>query len=240
MAFADVIERNVRTHQNWSLLGQQAAFSTVLPSSYMNSSIMAMPMFPTYLGRLSNYNKRERLLQELKSHMSLKISGSKLALNLDYLQTLANSIAKPMLVGDIESTADFLNEYYLRKEDIDNIMELVTWGKDKDPMFKVESKHKAALTRKMNKEGDMLPYAYGAGPSKKRVGKVEDDLGEIGDVDGEAESFGEEEEEDTIENDAMIKKVARKAKATKEKPVKEKPVKEKAPTKARAAKGKKN
>ncbi|KAI1290017.1 Replication factor C subunit 1 [Halotydeus destructor] len=227
MAFSDVIEKRIRTSMNWSLLPLQAAYSTVMPSVYMNSSFMAMPMFPTYLGKLSNYNKRDRLLQDLKVHMNLKISGSKLALNLDYLEPLRDSIVNPLVKGDVDGAAELLNEYYLRKEDIESIMELVTYKGDKDPMTKVDSKTKAALTRKMNKEGEKLPYAYGDAGKKVKVSSVDDGMAGM---EEEAAAEDENEDDDDPTKDAMVKKVEPKKTKAKKEP------KEEAPKKPRATK----
>lgn len=215
MAFSDVIERNIRSTNNWSMLGLQAYYSTVMPSYYTSAHLNVMPMFPSILGRMSNYNKRDRLLQELKTHMNLKISGSKSALNLDYLQPLCERIARPMANGDVDGAADVLNNYHLRKEDIDIIMELAQFKGDKDPLAKVDSKTKAALTRKMNKEGEMLPYAYGTGGAKKAKGaKAEDDLSVLNEDEEDAAPATDDEKKDPddIDEDGMIKKVARKAK----------------------------
>lgn len=239
MAFGEVIDKNIRTSNNWSLLAIEAAFSTVMPSHYMNSSLMAMPLFPSYLGKLSNYNKRDRLLQELKVHMNLRVSGSKSALNLDYLEALRDAISRPMQKGDVAETVEVMNHYCLRKEDIESIMELSTFKGQVDPMTKVDAKTKAALTRTMNKEGELLPYAYGAGAAKKGRAKGADELpDELGSED-ESGALSEEEGEDgeeknAIEQDAMIKKVAHKPKAA---PKKRKATEEKA--KAKEVKGKK-
>lgn len=216
MAFSDVIEKRIRSTNNWSLLGLQAAYSTVMPSHYMKSSFMAMPAFPSYLGRLSNYNKRDRLLQELKFHMNLRVSGSKCALNLDYLEPLRDAIVKPLQDGQMERTVELLNHYCLRKEDIDNIMELATFRGQTDPMSKINPKVKATLTRTMNKDGELLPYAYGVAAKKNRGAKPEDnELGE----DEEAVASDEDKDDEDVEKDAMIKvkKSKPKAKTSKKK-----------------------
>lgn len=215
MAVSDVIERHIRTTNNWSLLGLQAAYSTVMPSYYMSAWANTLPTFPSYLGRLSNYNKRDRLMQELKAHVSLKISGNKTSLALDYMGPLCGRITRPLADGDVDGASAVLNNYYLRKEDMESILELAVFKGDKNPLEKVDSKTKAALTRNMNKHGEMLPYSYGTDGSKKRGAKGADELelneeGEI--IENDA---SDEDDKDDIEKDAMIKKVEKKGKRTK-------------------------
>lgn len=62
ISFGDIIEKNIRTGNNWSQLPVQAAFSVGIPAPVMQSSLHAMPLFPAFIGRLSNFGKRDRLL----------------------------------------------------------------------------------------------------------------------------------------------------------------------------------
>ena len=59
----------------------------------------------------------------------------------------------------VEHVLDFLKEYNLSKEDMDNIFELTQWPSNPDPLKNVDSKTKAALTRSYNKSNIMTPYA---------------------------------------------------------------------------------
>lgn len=160
------------------------------------------------MGKLSTTNKRNRLLQELKMHMNLKVSGSKTALNLDYLEPLRDAIIEPLVsngTGGVPTSIEKLENYCLRREDIESIIELTLWSNQKDPMSRVESKVKAALTRAYNKEGFCLPYSLGTVTKGKKGKPSADDL-----VDGEGleeDLTGEEEAEDDddIAADAMIK-----------------------------------
>ena len=171
LSFGDVIEKNIRTNNNWSLLPQQAVFSVAAPSIYMSSQLQTLPMFPSYLGKISNMNKRDRLLQELKVHMNLKISGNKTALSLDYLELMRDTIIRLLKKGDVEKVVEFLDSYYLKKEDLDAIMELTGFSNEPDPFTKIDSKVKAALTRAINKSTVLLPYLYGDPIKKVTRGK---------------------------------------------------------------------
>lgn len=159
----DIVEREVRTNQNWSLLPLQAAYSTVMPGAYMRStSGLGFPAFPSWMGKLSTTNKNHRLVDELVAHMRLNITGTRTAFPLDYLQPLKRQLVAPLrsTEGDsISSVLDLLQAYSLTKANMDSILELALWSGQEDPMKKVDPKKKAALTRAYNKLDFALPYA---------------------------------------------------------------------------------
>ncbi|KAJ4438820.1 hypothetical protein ANN_14772, partial [Periplaneta americana] len=131
------------------------------------------------------------------------ISGSKEAVNLDYLTHIRDSVVRPLIKDGVEgvpTTLSFMQNYYLTREDIDSILELSLWPNQKDPMSQVDSKVKAALTRGYNKEGFMTPYSIVN--IKKLASKSSQDMEIEGDGD---EAVEEEEEEGDISSDAMIK-----------------------------------
>jgi replication factor C subunit 1 len=211
MAFGDIIEKEIRTNNNWSLLPLQAAFSSVMPGNYMNGHLSHQIAFPAFMGKMSTTNKRNRLLNELKMHMNLKVSGSKTALNLDYLEPLRDSIIGPLIAngtGGVPEAIEKLENYCLRREDIESIIELTLWDNQTDPMSKVDPKTKAALTRAYNKEGFALPYALGT-VKKGRKGNNSNDFDL--EIDGEEpndelnDNMEEDDDNDNIDLDAMIK-----------------------------------
>lgn len=199
LSFGDLIEKNIRTFNNWSMLPHQAVFSVAAPSIYMSSQLQSLAMFPSFLGKTSNINKRDRLLQELKTHMNLKISGTKSSLSLDYLGIMRDTIINHLKAGNVDKTVEFLESYYLKKEDLDSIMELAGFAKDVDPFSKIDSKTKAALTRAINKSDVLLPYVYGeqfkkitkgkgkASAASKKKASIDDDADEDDEMDVEEE-----------------------------------------------------
>uniref|UniRef100_A0A0M3IVP5 RFC1 domain-containing protein n=1 Tax=Ascaris lumbricoides TaxID=6252 RepID=A0A0M3IVP5_ASCLU len=68
----DIVERTIRTTGSWGLLNEQALFSSILPSMYMNGYLKSMINFPSWLGKNSMTNKRQRLMRQLASHTHLK------------------------------------------------------------------------------------------------------------------------------------------------------------------------
>jgi len=162
LSFADLIDNQIRSSSHWNLLPLQAAFACIMPGYYMNGHFSGMINFPSMLGKISNWNKRDRLLQEVKMHMSLKVNGSKTALNLDYFPALKNVIFTPLKKrGDkgISEAFSVIDYYSLRKEDLDSILELTLWANQKNPMMDIDTKTKAAFTRTCNKKGALLPYS---------------------------------------------------------------------------------
>lgn len=162
ISFGDLIEKEIRTNQNWSLLPLQAAYSTVMPGSYMRSSNgLGFPQFPQFMGKLSTTNKNLRLTDELVSHMALSITGTRTSFTLDYLQPFKDSLIQPLLNSEkdgINDVLSLLENYSLTKENMDSLLELSLWSGDNDPMKMVDTKTKTALTKAYNKKDFTLPY----------------------------------------------------------------------------------
>ncbi|PNF30645.1 Replication factor C subunit 1 [Cryptotermes secundus] len=203
LSSGDMVEKTIRSKSAWSLLPAQAIFSSVLPGDLLEGHFTCQINFPAWLGKNSRRSKFQRLLQELHGHMRLNISGSKEAVNLDYMTHLRDAISGPLIkdgVDGVPATLHVMQDYYLLREDIDSLMELSLWPNQKDPMSLVDSKVKAALTHRFNKGGIMTPYSIVK--IKNSASKSSQDL----EFDGDEQDVGEEEEEEEgITRDAMIK-----------------------------------
>lgn len=203
LSSGDIVEKTIRSKNAWSLLPAQAMFSSVLPGDLLEGHFTCQINFPAWLGKNSRRSKFQRLLQELHGHMLLSISGSKEAVNLDYMTHLRDAISGPLIkegIDGVPATLHVMQDYYLLREDIDSLMELSLWPNQKDPMSLVDSKVKAALTHRFNKEGIMTPYSIVK--IKNTASKSSQDL----EFDGDGQDAGEEEEEEeVITRDAMIK-----------------------------------
>uniref|UniRef100_W5UC34 Replication factor C subunit 1 n=1 Tax=Ictalurus punctatus TaxID=7998 RepID=W5UC34_ICTPU len=210
----DLVDRQIRSRQTWSLLPTQAIYASVLPGELMRGYMSQFPTFPSWLGKFSSTGKHSRIVQELSSHMSLKTLSSKEAINLDYLPYLRSALLEPLRCRGADGASQsvtLMDDYDIVKEDFDSIMEISTWGGQADPYSKLDSKVKAAFTRAYNKESHLTPYSLQV-VKKGRRGAVEPDLSLDSDLQGQEED--EEEEEETLNTDAMIKQ--KKAKPTKE------------------------
>ncbi|XP_007230281.3 replication factor C subunit 1 [Astyanax mexicanus] len=208
----DLVDRQIRSRQTWSLLPTQAIYASVLPGELMRGYMSQFPTFPSWLGKFSSTGKHHRIIQELASHMSLKTLSSKEAVNLDYLPYLRTALLEPLQSQGSEGankSVTLMDDYAIIKEDFDNIMEISSWGGQPDPYSKLDSKVKASFTRAYNKETHLTPYSLQT-VKKGRKGAADVDLA----LDPENDTQGQEEEEEEEGLDAMIKQ--KKAKATKE------------------------
>ncbi|XP_065581317.1 replication factor C subunit 1-like isoform X1 [Artemia franciscana] len=91
-----------------------------------------------------------------------RISGSKRAVNLDYIQYIRDAVTRPLIkegTDGVEKSVEAMTSYDLIREDLGDILSLTTWPGRKDPMSQVETKVKSAFTRTFNKEGHLTTYA---------------------------------------------------------------------------------
>lgn len=209
----DRVDRSIRERQSWNLLPSAAMYASVIPGEYMRGSLPQMVSFPSWLGKNSTTGKTDRILQELRTHMSLSTSANKLSLNLDYLPYLRKFLTQPLVVKEndgIPEVIDLMDKYDIIKEDFDNILEVTKWPNSDDPMSQLSSKTKAAFTRTYNKEVHMTPYATGTLTKKGRGGgaATAEDYSMEGEEEGEgtaAVQESDEEEKSDVELDSMIK-----------------------------------
>ncbi|XP_025091531.1 replication factor C subunit 1-like [Pomacea canaliculata] len=203
----DLVDRLVRTRGSWNLLPIQAIYASVIPGEYMRGSVSHMINFPAWLGKNSSTNKTDRTLQELCSHMSLKVSCDKRGLNMDYLPALRVRLTDPLVKHGSEGVPQvigLMDEYDIIKDDYDNILELTKWPNSKDPLANIDSKTKAAFTRQYNKESHLTPYATGV-VSKKRKKRAADVTEDLEEEEGGVRSVSDSEEDEGLEVDTMIK-----------------------------------
>ncbi|CAC5383730.1 RFC1 [Mytilus coruscus] len=205
----DLVDKCVRTGQQWGLLPTQAIYASVIPGEHMRGGMSQMIQFPQWLGKNSSTGKHDRILQELQTHMRLNLSCDKRGLNMDYLPYMRTHLTDPLIKNDADGVPDvikLMDDYDIIKEDFDNIIEVSKWPNSIDPMSKLAPKTKAAFTRTYNKEVHMTPYATGVVMKKKRGGATatEDDM--YGEEDGAPSSSDEEGEKIDLETMIKIKK----------------------------------
>lgn len=190
-------------------------FSSVLPGEYMEGHFTGQINFPSWLGKYSKTGKRSRLAQEIHNHTRIRTSGSRLSIRLDYAPFLLDAIIRPLKtlgLDGVEKSLEVIKEYRLLKEDIEALIELTSWPGKKNPMDSIDGKVKAALTRAYNKEVLAYSYSITSGVKKKRGGDTDLEYLEGGEIEGENgealindEANEEEEDNDDLELDALIK-----------------------------------
>ena len=138
-------------------------------------------------------------------HTRLSAGVSKGSLALDYWQMLRDHVVAPLVkqgADGVNQAVSNMVEYSLLREDLDRLIEVTQWPDKPDPLRVVESKTKAAFTRKYNKVGAALPYSIATKVSKKKGGGGGGEDLMHGD---EEELFEDDEDGDNIEEDASIK-----------------------------------
>ena len=92
-------------------------------------------------------------------HTRLSAGVSKGSLALDYGQVLRDHIISPLVkqgAGGVDQAVANMGGYSLLREDLDGLLEVTQWPDKPEPFRAVDSKTKAALTRKYKKVA--LPY----------------------------------------------------------------------------------
>uniref|UniRef100_A0A8C3U455 Replication factor C subunit 1 n=1 Tax=Catharus ustulatus TaxID=91951 RepID=A0A8C3U455_CATUS len=203
----DIVDRQIRSKQNWNLLPTQAIYASVLPGELMRGYMSQFPVFPSWLGKFSSTGKHDRIVQELAMHMSLRTHTCKRTVNMDYLSYLRDALVQPLKdfgADGVQQAVTFMDSYCLMKEDVENIMEISTWGGKPSPFSKLDPKVKAAFTRAYNKEAHLTPYSLSSVKASKRQSGSAATLDLSEDLHVE-ETQSDEDEQDTLDSDAMIK-----------------------------------
>ncbi|XP_075799530.1 replication factor C subunit 1 isoform X1 [Microtus pennsylvanicus] len=213
----DLVDSQIRSKQNWSLLPTQAIYASVLPGELMRGYMTQFPSFPSWLGKHSSTGKHDRIVQDLALHMSLRTYSSKRTVNMDYLSHIRDALVRPLTsqgVEGVQHVVTLMDTYYLMREDFENIMEVSSWGGKPSPFSKLDPKVKAAFTRAYNKEVHLTPYSLQAvKTSRLSTGPALDS--EYHEESQEDDSQSDEKEQDAIETDAMIKKKTGSSKSSK-------------------------
>ena len=109
-------------------------------------------------------------------HTRLSAGVSKGSLALDYGQVLRDHVISPLVkqgAEGVDQAVSNMGEYSLMREDLDGLLEVNQWPGNPNPLGNVDSKTKAAFTRKCNKKRASLPYSITG--CKKRTRALLDD-----------------------------------------------------------------
>ncbi|KAF8946558.1 hypothetical protein BGZ47_000220 [Haplosporangium gracile] len=235
---ADLVDSMIHgSAQHWSLMNTHAAFSCVRPSFFVHGNMRPgsggnygpMMQFPSYLGQYSKSAKYSRLVKEVQIRMRLKISGDKNEVRQNYIPALFPALTRPLIdVGAdaVSGLIEFMDDYYLSKEDWDTILELGIGRNDaKAVLDKIPTQVKTAFTRKYNSTTHPQPYLKATVVTKGRGssggGGSEETPDNLDVVEADAEVPEEEDpaaevaEEESVEKDKNIKQKKVKGTASK-------------------------
>uniref|UniRef100_A0AC34FHK5 Replication factor C subunit 1 n=1 Tax=Panagrolaimus sp. ES5 TaxID=591445 RepID=A0AC34FHK5_9BILA len=187
IAEADLIDKQIRSNGAWNLLPEHGMLSSALPAMYLDGHMTNQLAFPSWLGKNSSANKRQRMMRQLASHAHLKITGTCHSIVTDYLPVLRDHIYRPLVQKESEGVREVIElykHYDLTRDDTEAINELAVWPGARDIAQNVNTKTKSALTRNLNKESRLLPYSVGTVQKgrKKAEGAAEVELDEEGHV----------------------------------------------------------
>jgi replication factor C subunit 1 len=172
ISHGDVINNQIRARQRWSLLPSFGVAATVaagfpvrgVPPGWQTNEPWRRVAFPRALGHMSTTNKKQRLLTDIARCMKMHISANKTEVNCEYLPVLRARLTAPLLergADGVDEVVALMDEYQLSKEELDSItaeLRLADPAAAPDTYAAVDSKVKAALTRKYNKESHGVSF----------------------------------------------------------------------------------
>ena len=151
ISHGDLMNIQIRTQQNWSLLPNFGILSSVAPCCLVAGKTF-YPGFPQWLGKNSSSRKAKRLLRELKQRMSGSVSADQYSIQNEMVPFLLETILKMLKKGQIEEVLDFMDDLKITNEMVkEHLMGLCLNKKTTELFDKIESRNKSAFTREYNK-----------------------------------------------------------------------------------------
>lgn len=159
-----------RPQQHWSLMPLHGVFSVVRPAYYCHGPSTSGDFggfsFPSWFGKNSTQGKLNRIMGEIHGRMRMKISGDKREALMNYLPVLYPRLIDPLIqdggADQVDGIIELMDDYYLTKEEWDNLVEVMAIGTSPDDLLKrIPSATKSALTRKSVLEV-LITYIYSA------------------------------------------------------------------------------
>ncbi|KIV83963.1 hypothetical protein PV11_05943 [Exophiala sideris] len=224
----DLVDRMIHgSQQQWSLMPTHAIFSFVRPASYVYGNFSGGNVsFAGWLGQNSKQGKNTRLIKEIQGHMRLRSSADRHEVRQQYLPALWNKTVGTLQhegKEGVQEVIDFMDSYYLTKEDFEALMELGVGPMDMEKV-KLETATKATFTRLYNQQSHPMPFVKASnvlgmakgGATKKDKPDLEEAVDDS-DIDGElgpdVAPGDEEEEELDLKKDKYVKVPKKKAAA---------------------------
>eukprot|EP00466_Bigelowiella_natans_P015023 jgi/Bigna1/66835/fgenesh1_pg.2_\ len=192
---ADLCDTQLRRNQDYSLMPYHAAFTCVIPGSYLAGGL-GRPAFPSWLGKFSSRNKNKRFFDLLKANMSVDSTSSATDLALYQIPHLRRQMLKPMIdegLDGVDTVIKTLDEYSLDRNDWEMISELGTRFGNPLSLKQIPGKIKAAFTRTYNQKSHMLKVARQDLKAVRRKAKAE----------AKREAVGGDGEDDVDDEDEM-------------------------------------
>ncbi|EXJ83124.1 replication factor C subunit 1 [Capronia coronata CBS 617.96] len=157
----DLVDRMIHgSQQQWSLMPLHAIFSFVRPASFVYGNFHNQVGFAGWLGQNSKQGKLSRFVKEIQGHMRLRANADRNEVRQQYLPALWDkTIGTLQEEGKeaVQDVIDFMDSYYLTKDDFDAMLELGVGPKDQEKV-KIDTATKATFTRLYNSQSHPMPF----------------------------------------------------------------------------------
>jgi replication factor C subunit 1 len=143
--------------------------------------------------------KLTRFVKEIQGHMRLRTTGNRDEIRQQYMPLLQEKMIRRMMnegKDSVDSVIDFMDDYYLTREDFDAIMELGLGPMD-ESKIKLETQTKATFTRLYNSRSHPMPFMKASNVVAPKKGPKEKP-----DIEDAIEESDEEEVVEEIKDDA--------------------------------------
>ncbi|EXJ57787.1 replication factor C subunit 1 [Cladophialophora psammophila CBS 110553] len=222
----DLVDRMIHgSQQQWSLMPVHGIFSFVRPASYVYGMLGGHATFPSWFGQNSKQMKLSRFVKEIQGHMRLRTSADRHEIRQQYLPALWSEtigVLKNKGKDAVQDVIDFMDSYYLTKEDFDSVLELGVGEYDMENI-KIDTATKASFTRLYNSQSHPMPFVKAShvlgvakGGAKREKPDLEEavDESEAEELLAEAEAGDEEEDDSDLKKDKYIQAPKKKAAGT--------------------------
>ena len=148
----DLVDRMIHgSQQQWSLMPAHGILSCVRPMYHVYGQGGGFPAFPAWLGKNSMQNRMLRQLSEVQTRMKLRSTLDRNEIRQSYFRTLVDRMYTPLHIRGpdaIKEVIQFMDEYFLSKEEWDFILELGVGAYNGETLLgKLNSQTKGSFTR---------------------------------------------------------------------------------------------
>lgn len=150
-----------------------------------------------------------RYVKEIQGHMRLRSSGDRDEIRQQYMPLVWEKLVRRLQnegKDSVEEVIDFMDSYFLTREDWDALLELGLGPMDESTV-KLETQTKAAFTRVYNQRSHPLPFMKASNVvAPKKTPKEKPDIEDAIDESDEDEVVEEESKEQDEEEELDLKK----------------------------------
>lgn len=150
-----------------------------------------------------------RYVKEIQGHMRLRSSGDRDEIRQQYIPLVWEKLVRRLQnegKDSVEEVIDFMDSYFLTREDWDALLELGLGPMDESTV-KLETQTKAAFTRVYNQRSHPLPFIKASNVvAPKKTPKEKPDIEDAIDESDEEDVVEEESKEQDEEEELDLKK----------------------------------